>query len=50
MARKMPGETAIRERFEEVAAIYREICTAPEYAVVTLKKPRAFRRWPHAVS
>lgn len=39
MARKMPGETAIRERFEEVAAIYREICTAPEYAGYFEKTP-----------
>lgn len=39
MARKMPGETAIRERFKEVAAIYREICTAPEYAGYFEKTP-----------
>ncbi len=39
MARKIPGETPIRERLEEVAAIYREICTAPEYAGYFEKTP-----------
>ena len=39
VARHMPTEKDIKARFDEVAVMYREICTAPEYEPYFTKTP-----------
>ncbi len=39
VARHMPTEKDIQARFDEVAVMYREICTAPEYEPYFTKTP-----------